>query len=512
LILALAGAGMAISLPAIYRSTATILIEEQDIPQDFVTTTVTSYAEERMQQINQRIMSYSRLVEIIDQFGLYPELKKKWTTGKIIAKMKQDTILNPVSARITDPRTGRPSTATISFTLSYQGKDPTVAQQVAHKLTSLFLTENIQVRQRQARGTIKFLEGEMTKISNTVKEQEARLTEFKLAHLNELPEMLQVNLRSLDESKGNIEIANERLSSLQERAGFLTLQLAGVKPHIEKEEELAVRIRLEELRVQLVALENRFSDQYPDVRNTRAEIARLEKQLSQIDAALSQKKAGLPDNPAYITLKAQLSSTTMEIGLLRKKIKELELSVAEYNRRIAATLQVEGKYLSLIGERDNTKAKYDDLMRKRMEAQVAQGLEKEERGERFTLVEPPRVPEKPFKPNRRAIVMIGLVLGISVGVGWASLREFLDDAVHKSDRLTLTTGFPVLADIPEIITPRDRFRKRIKRIALATCAAGVIAGGLAAVHFLVVDLDSVWAQVAERLGLEVGDQKSEGGG
>ena len=70
--------------------------------------------------------------------------------------------------------------------------------------------------------------------------------------------------------------------------------------------------------------------------------------------------------------------------------------------------------------------------------------------------------------------MIGLVLGISVGVGWASLREFLDDAVHKSDRLTLTTGFPVLADIPEIITPRDRFRKRIKRIALATCAAGVI--------------------------------------
>jgi len=70
----------------------------------------------------------------------------------------------------------------------------------------------------------------------------------------------------------------------------------------------------------------------------------------------------------------------------------------------------------------------------------------------------------------------------------------------------------VLADIPEIITPRDRFRKRIKRIALATCAAGVIAGGLAAVHFLVVDLDSVWARVAERLGLEVGDQRSEGGG
>jgi hypothetical protein len=139
LIVALAGAGMAISLPTIYRSTARILIEEQDIPQNFVATTVQSYAKERMQQINQHIMSFSRLVEIIDQFGLYPELKEKWTTGQIVAKMKEDTILESVSAEIIDRRTGRSSTATISFNLSYQGKDPIVVQQVTDKLTTLFL-------------------------------------------------------------------------------------------------------------------------------------------------------------------------------------------------------------------------------------------------------------------------------------------------------------------------------------------------------------------------------------
>jgi hypothetical protein len=256
-----------------------------------------------------------------------------------------------------------------------------------------------------------------------------------------------------------------------------------------------------------VQLENRFSDEYPDVINTRAEIARLEKQLSQIDAASSKKEAGLPDNLRYINLRAQLNGTRMDIDSLRERIKELKLSVVEYNRRVSATLQVEEKYNSLISERDNTKAKYNDLMRKRMEAQVAQGLEKEKKGERFTLAEPPRVPEKPFKPNRRAIVMIGLVLGISAGVGWASLREFSDKAVYKSDELTLTTGFPVLADIPEIITPRDRFRKQIKRTVLATCAAGVIVWGLVAVHFLVVDLNSVWTRVAEQLGLEVGEME-----
>ena len=122
LIIVIIAAGVAVMLPSVYRSTATILIEEQDIPQDFVMTTVTSFAEQRMQQIEQRIMSFSRLVEIIERAGLYPELKDKKTTEEIVEKMREDTLLEPVSAEIIDRRTGRPATATIALPFPMKAK------------------------------------------------------------------------------------------------------------------------------------------------------------------------------------------------------------------------------------------------------------------------------------------------------------------------------------------------------------------------------------------------------
>ena len=151
---------VALALPSIYMSTSTILIEEQDIPADFVMTTVTSYVEQRLQSINQRMMSFTKLSEIIQRFNLYPELRDKLTSKEIIEKMKEDTLLEPVSTEVVDRRTGRPSAATIAFTLSYQEKNPNTVQQVANVLTSLFLSENLQVRETQAKETAAFLESE----------------------------------------------------------------------------------------------------------------------------------------------------------------------------------------------------------------------------------------------------------------------------------------------------------------------------------------------------------------
>lgn len=498
LIISLVAAGVSMGLPAVYRSTSTILIEEQDIPQDFVMTTVTSYAEQRMQQLNQRIMSYSRLVEIIERFDLYPELKDKKTTEEIVAKMKQDTDLAPMSAEIIDQRTGKP--ATIAFTLSYEGKNPAKVQQVANVLTSLYLSENLQVREKQAQETSKFLEGELTKIREQLADLEHRIAVFKQEHINELPEMLQVNMRSLDEMKRNIEVANERLNSLREREGYLTTQLATVKPRIEKAEEQMARSRLEELRVQLVHLTKRFSDEYPDVIKTRAEIAELEKQLQE-DKAHRDAQDGPPDNPTYIALKSQLNSIKAEIGVIQKQIGELNLSAGEYRRRIAATPRVEEEYNVLSMERNNTQAKYNDLMVKHMEARVAQGLEKEQKGERFTLIEPPRLPEKPFKPNRLAIMLIGIALGIGAGVGFAALREFSDDAVRNVDDLKSATKFPVLAGIPEIVTEKDLVCRRLKRIAWAAGALSIIVAGMVVFHYYVMDLNVFWAKLMRRLAL-----------
>jgi len=496
IIFLIAGA-VALVLPSIYLSQSTILIEEQEIPNDFVMATVTGYAEQRIQQINQRIMSFSRLLEIIQRFDLYPELKDKWTTEEIVEKMKGDTALEPVSAEIVDKRTGRPSTATIAFTLSYEGKNPQKVQQVANVLTSLFLEENLKVRAKQASDTTDFLESEMDRVKAELAVIESQIADFKEAHMNELPEMLQLNMQSLNNIERSIELASQQLRTLKEKEEYLQTQLASLTPY---EEEQATRQRLEELKVQLVHLTKRFSEEYPDVKKTRAEIAELEEQLKN-PGKNPGKNNDQPDNPAYITLAAQLASTQSEIESVKRQVRGLESSVNAYRLRIAGTPKVEEAYSVLMVARDNTQAKYDDLMRKHMEARVAHGLEKEQKGERFTLIEPPRLPEKPFKPNRLAIMLIGIVLGMGAGIGLASLREFTDDTIWNADQLLRIASYPILAGIPEIKTQEDIARKRMIRIAAVGAALLVITAGVLVFHFAVMDLDVFWARLMRKLAL-----------
>lgn len=449
----LLGVLVAFLAPAVYRSTATILIEEQEIPPEFVTVTVTSFAEQRIQQINQRIMSFPRLMEIIQRMGLYPELKDRLTSEEIVEQMRKDTELKPVSAEMIDRRTGRPSSATIAFTLSYQGSKPEKVLEVTNVLASLFLEENLRARTRQAAETTEFLEAETERVKQELSEIEARIAAFKKAHINALPELLQMNLQTLANLERGIETANGQLRTQRERESYLQAQLAGVRPYLEKEDEVSSKKRLEDLNVQLVALRQRFSDEHPDVKKIRAEIADLEKRLENIQGRGAR---GEPDNPAWITLSAQLAAVRAEIQGLIRHLEKLKIEANEYRARIAATPKVEEEYNGLLAVRSTTQAKASDLMRKLMEARVSHGLEKEQRGERFILVDPPRLPEKPHKPNRLAIVLIAIVFGIGAGVGFAALREFYDDSVHSVEQLAAATRYPVLAVIPRIEAPTNQ--------------------------------------------------------
>jgi len=293
----------------------------------------------------------------------------------------------------------------------------------------------------------------------------------------------------------------ERLNSLKERELYLDTYIAGIKPHLEdKDQKVTSRDRLEELKLHLVHLTKRFSEEYPDVKKTRAEIAELEKQLAAEDAKPASEK-GPPDNPTYISVSTQLNSSRAEIILLQNQLTDLNHSVAEYRGRIAATPRVEEAYNALVMERNSIQIKYNDLMAKHMEARVAQGMEKEQKGERFTLIEPPRLPEKPFKPNRLAIMLIGIVLGIGAGVGWAALREFSDDSVRNVDQLEFVTKHQVLAGIPNILTAKDIANRNRKRFAWIAGTVGVIIAALVVFHFAVMDLDILWAKLSRRLAL-----------
>ena len=266
---------LAFTLPPVYRSESTILIEDQEVPRDFVSTTVTSFADQRLQSINQRIMGTTKLLEIINRFGLYPELKNKWTTEEIIAKLRKDIKFKTISADVIDPRSGQARPATIAFSLSYDGKNPQVVQRVANDLASLYLEENLSVRTRQSQGTTNFMEDEMKNVQSQLAAVDSKIAVYKQRNVNTLPELAQVNLSSLDSTERETVGLNYQLRTLQERESAIESQLATLPTDAASQD----KARLSELRVRLVELKARLTDEHPDVIKTRNELAELIKQL-----------------------------------------------------------------------------------------------------------------------------------------------------------------------------------------------------------------------------------------
>jgi len=229
---------------------------------------------------------------------------------------------------------------------------------------------------------------------------------------------------------------------------------------------------------------------------TQAAIKELEARLA---ATGKGTQATKPDNPAYITMASQLAGTRTEIQSVQRQIKSLRQKRDTYRQRVEAAPRVEEGYRGLVVDRNNLQAKFEDLNKKSMDAEVAYGMEKEQLGEKFSIVEPARLPEKPDSPNVPAILLIGLVLGLGSGVGAAAIKESTDDTVRDAGRLTEETGFPVLTGIPEIVTPGDVARKKLLRVRAAAGAVAVLVAGILVVHFFVMDLDVVWARLMRKL-------------
>lgn len=487
----LAAVLVAFLLPPLFRATSTILIEDQEIPRDYVITTVTGFAEQRLQTINQRIMGATRLLEIINEHDLYRDLRAQKTKEEVVERMRKDIAFETISSDVIDPRTGRATAATIAFSLAYQAEDPATAQKIANVLTSLYLEENLKVRRQQTQGASRFLEEEMGALKNQLQESDARIAVFKQRNLNHLPELAEFNLQVLDRTERDIDQLNSVLQSLREREGYLQAELAGIPAMNENQD----RQRLSELRIQLTNLRTRVSERYPDVKKMEAEITALEKRLGNAEGA----PLGKPDNPSFITLSAQLASVQAEIKSVRQQIEGFFRKREEYRRRIAGAPQVEEEYKALMAERNNLQVKFDDLTRKYMEARVAQGLEREQMGERFTLIEAARQPEKPVSPNRPAILLIGLILGAGAGAGAAALKEVSDQSVRHAEALSRATQLPVLAGIPEIVTAGDRNLWNRRRLVAQIGMVAVLVAGFVVFHFLIMDLDILWAKIVRRL-------------
>ncbi len=539
---------IAFFLPAIYKSSATILIEQQEIPPELVMSTVTSYAAERIQTIQARVMSRTNLLKIIDKFGLYKDERKFETTEEIVGRMHKDVSLDVISAEVLDPRTGRPSAATIAFTLAFKGESPAAVQRVANELTSLYLNENLTSRTQKASETSVFFKEETERLGKQIDELESKLAVFKQKHADALPELQKLNLNILQRKESELTAIDTTLRVLDEKSFYLSRQFAQIDPDNPAVPGSAERLKF--LRTEYASIKSKYSEEHPDIVRLKNEIESLEKEtrksgnadaiakeLKLLSNELAQKKqkytaehpdiialqkkinalnkelaaaknspvdeyyAEKPDNPLYLTVESQIAGVKSEIKSLKIQREMVLEKISEIEQSLYKAPQVERKYLVLKRDYENAVRRYQETKSKQMRADIAKQLESESKGEKFTLIDPAALPEKPVSPNRPAIIFLGFILALGSGLGFAIIADAISGSVRGARSIQRALGALPLSVIPYEMNLQDTLKtKRIKkRIVLLFFA--IIVTALLIIHFVVSPLDVLWFRILRKIDI-----------
>lgn len=438
---------LAKSLPDIYRAYTLILVQPQKIPSRYVTPTVEEDIEERLRTIREQILSRTTLEKVVNEFNLYPELRKTKPIEDVINMMR-----NRIEVKVQKSQV---------FSISYEDRDPVVAMKVANRLAFLFIEENLKLREERAEGTIEFLKRELERVKKKLAEQEKNIAEFRSKHLGVLPEQLEANLRTLDRLQLQLQTNTEALRAAEEAKRQLQRLILTRRDTIstspeEITTEAPTPLALDRLKALLAELTLKYTEKHPDVIRLKNQIAKLEKQLQQSSSETSSEETEIPqEQPTNLPLPREIQNEIVRLNAEIEKLKEerqnLLKTIAEYQRRVEITPKVEKEYQDLIRGYEVLREEYQSLLEKKLDAELAANMEKAQKGEQFRILDPAKVPEKPYKPNRFKIVFLGIALGLGAGVGLAFLMEFyIDTSFYRVEDLETFTELPVLALIPKI--------------------------------------------------------------
>lgn len=537
--------------PPTYRSTGTILIEQQEVPVDLVRSMVSSYADQRIQVINQRVMTTENLMRIIDRYELYPEDRRTQPREALLQRMRDDIAFSMISADVVDPRLGRPTKATIAFSVSYDHRSPQTAAKVANEITTLYLNENLASRKQLADDAATFLTSEANRLSEQIAELDSKLATFKEQHVNSLPELTQLNMQLMSRVEEEERDVETRIRSLDQQIVFLDAQLAQLEPASQIYTETGERVlspadRLKMLKSEYARVNAIYAPDHPDVARMKREIEGLEREVGKIDvgadlarqlrdaqgqlaqarqkyapdhpdvqqlerlvSSIEATMAAAPltaaptrahaDNPAWIQVSAQREAAINERASLKRQRDALQTRIRDFESRLSQSPEIAQEYSALVRDLESAQLKYGEVRQKQMEAMLAKNLETERKGERFTLIEPPLAPEEPVSPNRLAILVLGGVLSFGLAIGVVMLLEALDPTVRSGRDIAALLPVAPLAVLPWIETPADKaMRLRVRRWSLAG-AAGSVLLAVALMHFLYRPLDVLWQVALRRL-------------
>jgi len=444
-----AGIGLAIGLllylllPARYEASTTILVEPQEVPESYVKSTVTLDIEQRLNTLRERVTSFANLTELIDRIG--PERidpDGSYTREQLIGFITGNLAVES-EAKFADKAN--------VFKISYQGKDPEIVAAVTREIASLFITENLKDRAQQANATAEFLDRELERLRTEVAAQEQRIREFKEQRMGSLPTELNSNLSALDRLNNELASNISAQEAAAQRVALVNTQLRSSTGTVMGPSGPApgsVGAALVEARRQLLDSQRIYTDEHPTVKRWKGEVARLEAEVRRGGDG-SARPVNIAD-PAAGAMRAEVQGAQMDIARLRGDETRLRKQIADLQARVEQTPRMEQDLLTLTRDYDNLAKTYQSLLGKKLEAAMARNLEQAQKGERFKVLHPVRVPNEPAWPDLKLLLPGGAGVALALCILAIGIAELRNPAFRSVNRLTRSTGLPIVASIPRI--------------------------------------------------------------
>ncbi len=475
------GTWLAITLPKLYEASTLILVEAQRVPEDFVQSIVSSDVDARINTISQQILSRTNLEKIIEQLSLFSssEYENMFMEDKVASMRK----------RITVDVTRSRSRNTESFSISFRGKNPEDVAKVVNTIATLFINENLKVRETLAYGTRDFLEGELYSIRKTLEDVEETMKEYRKRYMGELPEQLESNLRILERIQEQVSEREQRLSDVKNRLALIDSQITPPQRSSTFGRDAGGAPTIEQLREELAGLKMKYTDNHPDILRLKKMIAEIKKDAEvsverYLQGEYPETSAGLL--PANVR---QRNEILQEIMSLEKDIKTLRSQRKKYEIRIENIPKREQELMSLRRDYQDIKEAYSSLLSRKLEAEIAANMEKKQKGERFRVIDSAKVPLKPVEPDMMKLFLLSIAAGLGIGGGIIFLLEYTDTSFKRTEEIESFLGVPVIATIPKIYQQKDFMLKKahLAFSILFIVISGVLFIGLYAVTLVGVE-------------------------
>lgn len=498
--------------PEKYKSSTTILVVAQKVPEGYVRSTISTHVDERLFTIRQQVLSRTRLLAVMEELGLYKAERKKLPAEEVVEMMRKSIDIQVASA--TD-RGRRRDSGEDAFTLTVTHGNPQSAMMTASRLASYFIDENLKSREQQAVGTSEFLESQLQETKVRLEKQEEKVKQYKLQFMGELPQQLQANLQILSRLQDQLRMnsdstrtAQDRKVYLEAQIGVLEAQLNTIAAQMSASEKAArdaaaagsdaptssgmstaaLANELSVKKSQLAALSAKYTDKYPEIRRLKDEVAQLEKRLAEAipqegPSGSYSQAPGSRERDEILRMRAQSKALDSEIASLRRDRQGLERSIAGLEARVEKSPRREQEMVSLTRDYENLKLSYDDLLKKKLDAEVSQNLEKRQKGEQFQILDPADLPQEPFTPNRPKVFGIAFAAALLIGFGGAIGFEMINPTLRGKRDFQHFFKVPVLASIPII---RDTEYEARKSRQVTIVYSGLISFSALVILFLVV--------------------------